>query len=195
MAAGALQTRRPRPSIKLEPSGADRPHLVRFEVRSTLPYELRGLERLARNFWWTWNPDAEALFRDLSPLSWESSERNPVTFLQRAYPVDLEARATDRAYLDRLEGVLARFDAYLAGELTAEEDGVSEEHPVAYFCAEYGIHASLRIYSGGLGVLAGDHLKSASDLGVPLVAVGSSTASATSPSASPARASRSRSSA
>ena len=170
---GVPQSRRPPLPHVLEPTPEGRrPRLTRFEVTATLPYELRGLERLARNYYWAWRPEAAALFEDLSPRSWEACGRNPVAFLQRVYPVDLEEKVKDAAYLARLEEETKRLDAYLTAPPEEEPDGLSAAHPVAYFCAEFGIHESLRIYSGGLGILAGDHLKSASDLGLPLVAVG-----------------------
>ena len=182
--AGVLQTRKPKQPLSVKPAPeGKRPHLFHFDVSATLPEALRGLLRLARNLWWSWDHEATALFEELSPRSWEASGHSPVTFLQRVYPEDVAARAADAAYVARLERTLARFDAYLAAPFEAARwpaGGAPEagnapptpEHPVAYFCAEYGIHESLRIYSGGLGMLAGDHIKSASDLGLPLVAVG-----------------------
>jgi phosphorylase/glycogen(starch) synthase len=159
----------------------ERPRLRPFEVQATLPPELEGLARLARNYWWSWDHEAMDLFEELSPRSWEAAKHNPVLFLHRVYPEDLEAKATDAVYLAKLGRVLERFDAYLAQpveegrwrqELEQEAQQPSADHPVAYFCAEFGIHESLRVYGGGLGILAGDHLKSASDLNVPLVGIG-----------------------
>jgi phosphorylase/glycogen(starch) synthase len=175
--AGVLQTRRPKQPLPVKPAPEGRrPHLLTFDVSATLPPALRGLSELARNYWWSWDPEARALFEELSPRSWEASGHNPASFLQRVYPEDLETRARERGYVERLERTLARRAAYLAAPFEPARwpgaGALSPEHPVAYFCAEYGIHESLRIYSGGLGVLAGDHLKSASDLGLPLVAVG-----------------------
>jgi phosphorylase/glycogen(starch) synthase len=152
-----------------------RPRLTSFEVAATMPEPLRGLERLARNLWWSWDPEAGALFRELYPAKWESSHHNAVRFLREIYPEDLRSRAGDAEYVARLRRVMQRFDAYLAragAEIPVAGGELSARHPVAYFCAEFGIHESLPIYSGGLGILAGDHLKSASDLGLPLVGVG-----------------------
>ncbi len=159
-----------------------RPRLVRFEVSATLPRALAGLERLARNLWWCWDAEAVNLFTELSPVAWARSGHEPLRFLQGLAPEDLAARAEDPAYVARLRRTLERFEAYLAESprtFELESAGpsaapvvLSEDAPVAYFCAEYGLHESLPIYSGGLGVLAGDHLKSASDLRLPLVAVG-----------------------
>ncbi|MEZ5962574.1 MAG: alpha-glucan family phosphorylase [Planctomycetota bacterium] len=168
---GVPQLRRPRQTVPHAPRQGRTPHLQGFEVSASLPAELAGLTRLSRNLWWCWNPEAEALFRDLSPKAWDAAQHNPVAFLQRLYPEDLQSKAKDAQYLDRMRGVLARFDDYLS-KRPAIPQGMSDERPVAYFCAEYGVHESLPIYSGGLGVLAGDHVKSASDLGLPFLAVG-----------------------
>jgi len=177
--AGVLQTRKPKQALTVKPAPeGKRPHLFHFDVSATLPEPLRGLAKLARNLWWSWDHEASALFEELSPRSWEASGHNPITFLQRAYPEDLAARAADEAYVARLTRTLARFEAYTAEPYDAarwrrgEGTPPTVEHPIAYFCAEYGLHESLRIYSGGLGILAGDHLKAASDLNLPLVAVG-----------------------
>jgi phosphorylase/glycogen(starch) synthase len=174
-----MPPRTPRPQVRV-PIEDGAPRLLPFDVSATLPAPLRGFERLARNWWWCWDPEASALFRELSPLSWEAAGHDPMGFLRRVYPEDLAQRANDAEFLARLDRVLERFDAYMATAGRAlplhadDADGpaLSREHPVAYFCAEYGIHESLRLYSGGLGILAGDHLKSASDLGIPLIAVG-----------------------
>jgi phosphorylase/glycogen(starch) synthase len=168
---------RPRAIVPVTPAPQrERPHLVRFEVAATMPRALAGLTRLARNLWWSWDPDATELFREVFPRKWDSHRHNPVSYLRGVYPEDLAARAIDPDYTKRLEQVLARFDAYMAEKGKPHDLGLGHaldaRHPVAYFCAEFGIHESLRVYSGGLGILAGDHLKSASDLNLPMVAVG-----------------------
>ncbi|MCE9595253.1 MAG: alpha-glucan family phosphorylase [Planctomycetes bacterium] len=163
---------RPRALVAVSPSEEPkRPRLVPFQVSATLPKPLEGLARLARNFWWCWDPEAQEIFRELSPLSWETSGHNPISFLRIVFPEDLAARAADPRYLEKLERILARLDAYLA-KPAREHGDLTARHPVAYFSAEFGLHESLPIYSGGLGILAGDHLKSASDLELPLVGVG-----------------------
>ncbi|MCB9879664.1 MAG: alpha-glucan family phosphorylase [Planctomycetes bacterium] len=171
---GAVQFRLPRRALPSPGSGTT-PRLSAFEASATLPQSLRGLERLARNFWWVWQPDVRALFEELAPGFHESGE-SPVAFLQGAGLEVLEARSRDKDYLRRLDAVLQRFDDHLAkaGAPLDVGDGraISKQHPVAYFSAEFGVHHSLPVYSGGLGILAGDHLKAASDLGVPLVGVG-----------------------
>ncbi len=174
--SGVVQFRLPRRSLPSPGSGTT-PRLSSFEASATLPQSLRGLERLARNFWWVWNDQVRELFEELSPGFARSGE-NPVAFLQSVGLEVLDTKAKDKAFLARLAAVVERFDAYMAASkpLPVGESGdgpaLSPEHPVAYFSAEFGVHHSLPIYSGGLGILAGDHLKSASDLGVPLVGVG-----------------------
>jgi starch phosphorylase len=132
------------------------------------------LTRLARNVWWSWNPRAQAIFRELSPLAWEASNHNPVVVLAQCSQVELKARLGDKDFLTRLLPVLDDFEAYMRRKPTLPGQGATKGKPpvVAYFCAEFGFHESLPFYSGGLGVLAGDHVKSASDLGLPLVGIG-----------------------
>ena len=138
-------------------------------LASGLPPELAPLARLAYNYRWSWEPGGEDVFRDLDPLGWERSGQNPVRLLADL-PLDrAEAAAADAGLRERVDGVVAAIDAELVRPLRPIE-GV--HGPVAFFCAEFGVHASLPIYSGGLGVLAGDILKEASDLGYPLVGVG-----------------------
>lgn len=168
---------RPKLAVEVVPTPqGQRPRLSRFEVAATMPQELKGLERLARNYWWSWDPEATGLLRELFPKKWDACHHNATSFLRDVYPEDLAARAADPDYVQRLRRVLQRFDAYLSADgarIELEGGGaITKQHPVAYFCAEFGIHESLSIYSGGLGILAGDHLKSASDSGLPLVAVG-----------------------
>jgi starch phosphorylase len=141
-----------------------------------LPFPLQPLARLSWNFWWSWAPDGESCFRDLDPVIWEECEHNPRLLLTRVSEYRLAEMATDPVYLSRVSKLANAFDRYMGtGETWTNPDGkttITPEHPVAYFCAEYGVHNSLPVYSGGLGVLAGDHLKSASDLRLPLIAVG-----------------------
>src|SRR6185436_14428052 len=128
------------------------------------------------NYWWSWALDGSEIFRDLEPGIWEQCERNPPALLAHVSDLRLAQMAADPSYAERVRQLAFRFAAYMAdtrpwaGLRLAKH--VTRETPVAYFCAEYGIHSSLPLYSGGLGILAGDHLKSASDLNVPLVAVG-----------------------
>jgi starch phosphorylase len=138
---------------------------------SGLPAPLIPLEHLAWNYWWSWAPDGAGVFRDLDPETWEDCEQNPRQLLARTSAYRLAEAATDPVYLERVHRLCQSFDEYMATKPVASSS-ITPEHPVAYFCAEFGIHNSLPLYSGGLGILAGDHLKSASDLNLPLVAVG-----------------------
>jgi starch phosphorylase len=142
----------------------------RVPRKNPLPAPLVSLERLAWNYWWSWTADGESVFRDLDPEIWEECERNPRQLLARTSEYRLAEAATDPVYLERVDRLNESFESYMAS--SPHEGGITLEHPVAYFCAEFGVHTSLPLYSGGLGILAGDHLKSASDLGLPLVAVG-----------------------
>lgn len=141
-----------------------------------LPASLVALERLSWNYWWSWFPDGAGIFRDLDAELWEECEQNPRLLLTRISEYRLAQMATDPIYLARVQNVIAAFDEYVGpAETWRNPSGPSEitlERPVAYFCAEYGVHNSLPLYSGGLGILAGDHLKSASDVRLPMVAVG-----------------------
>ena len=141
-----------------------------------LPTTLKPLEKLAWNYWWSWAPDGPEIFRDLDPGLWQQVEQNPKALLAQIPDLQLTQMAADPAFADRVEQLSNRFAAYMSEtrpwpglQLSAR---VTPQTPVAYFCAEYGVHSSLPLYSGGLGILAGDHLKSASDLNLPLVAVG-----------------------
>jgi starch phosphorylase len=132
------------------------------------------LGALARNLWWTWHPEVAALFRELDPVRWRQLGHNPVALLAEFPPERLEQRVNEMALRSQVNYAYRRLQEYLRSEDTwgATQTGLLRVRPVAYFSAEFGLHESLPIYSGGLGVLSGDHLKSASDLGVPLVAVG-----------------------
>lgn len=132
------------------------------------------LEALARNLWWTWQPDVGQIFRELDPVRWRQVDYNPLALLSEFSPQRLEHRAAELVLHSRVNYAYRRLQEYLSADLTwgNTHAGVLKARPVAYFSAEFGIHESLPIYSGGLGVLAGDHVKSASDLGVPLVGIG-----------------------
>ena len=143
-------------------------------LEALLPGALSRLGELAANLWWTWQPDVQRLFSELDPAAWEATNHNPVATLLAAGQGRLQAAAADPAYLEAVSRAVAHLDAYLAA---TDESWYAQRFPddqrlIAYFCAEFGLHESLPIYSGGLGVLAGDHLKTASDLGLPLVAIG-----------------------
>lgn len=129
---------------------------------------------LARNLWWSWDHDASSLFLDLDPARWSELNQNPVSLLGE-FPLEkLESRAAELVLHSRINYAYRRLGEYLEADRTwgARHAGVLRPHPVAYFSAEFGLHESLPVYSGGLGVLAGDHIKSASDLDIPLVGIG-----------------------
>jgi starch phosphorylase len=129
---------------------------------------------IARNLWWSWDQDSTSLFRDLDPVRWRELNHNPISLLSEIPLSKLERRAGDLVLHGRINYAYRRLQEYLQADRTwgATHAGVLRPRPVAYFSAEFGLHESLPIYSGGLGVLAGDHVKSASDLDIPLVGVG-----------------------
>ena len=129
---------------------------------------------LARNLWWSWDHNSSSLFLDLDPGRWNELNHNPVALLAELPLAKLEARATELMLHSRVNYAYRRMLEYLEADRTwgARHAGVLRPHPVAYFSAEFGLHESLPVYSGGLGVLAGDHIKSASDLDIPLVGIG-----------------------
>jgi len=129
---------------------------------------------LARNLWWSWDADCVSLFRDLDPIRWRQLNQNPISLLSEIPLEELERRATALVLHSRINYCYRRQREYLNADRTwgAAHAGVLRPRPVAYFSAEFGLHESLPIYSGGLGVLAGDHIKSASDLDIPLIGVG-----------------------
>jgi len=129
---------------------------------------------LARNLWWSWHPEVTNLFRELDPIRWRQLDHNPIALLAEFTPERLEARAAELVLYSRINQAYRRLKEYMAAESTWSNihAGVLGSKPVVYFSAEFGIHESVPIYSGGLGVLAGDHIKSASGLGIPLIAVG-----------------------
>jgi starch phosphorylase len=141
-------------------------------VEPELPAALEPLRRLSRNLYWTWHIDAADLFARIDPEAWRATHRNPVQLLQQIEPQRLAELAGDDGFLLHLQRVVDAFDAYMERPPRLEVPGTSAREVIAYFSLEYGLTESLPNYSGGLGVLAGDHLKAASDLGLPLAAVG-----------------------
>lgn len=148
------------------------PYLRTLTAVAELPPSLERLRELARNLWWSWHPGAKELFMALNPQAWEETDHNPVRIIEEADPDRLEILSNNEEYLNLYTRVLAEFDAYMAQPQRDVDSTLRVECPVGYFSTEYGLHESLPIYSGGLGVLSGDHLKSASDMRLPLVAVG-----------------------
>jgi starch phosphorylase len=150
-----------------------------FQVIPSLPEKLEKLRVLAHNLWWCWNHEAIELFRRLDRDGWESSGHNPVLMLGTVRQERLEQVAEDDGFLAHCDRVYREFDRYLRRQSTwyrrtraDEASAASDDQRIAYFSAEFGLTESLGIYAGGLGILAGDHLKSASDLGLPFLAVG-----------------------
>ena len=137
-----------------------------------LPRRIVRLRELAYNLWWTWQPDAQRLFNRLDNDLWERLSHNPIRLLRELERSKLNDAAQDKVYVDLYDRVFKTFDEYLAQQKTWSATTHPELNSIAYFSMEFGLHETLPIYSGGLGVLAGDHLKEASDLGLPLVGVG-----------------------
>lgn len=141
-----------------------------------LPPTLQPLHELSGNYWWSWAADGPEVFRDLDSNLWQQCEQNPRVLLSQVSDLRLTQMAADPSFADRVRKLHTNFVNYLADtspwpklQLKSE---ITRRSPIAYFCAEFGVHNSLPLYSGGLGILAGDHLKSASDLNLPLIAVG-----------------------
>lgn len=144
-------------------------------LRAKLPCSLAELANLAFNSWWSWSPECFALFQYIDREKWEQYRHNPVKLLNTVHPQRLSELAKDPDYLQRVEALTAQFQQYIQENRTWAAQAVPQftpQQPIAYFSIEYGLHPFLPTYAGGLGVLAGDHLKSASDLGVPMVGVG-----------------------
>ena len=145
-----------------------------FTIIPKLPPSLERLRDLAYNLRWSWNHDTIALFRRLDSDLWESSGHNPVRMLGRIEQKHLEEAAANESFVAHLERVLEDLDGYMQSESTwfRKTHGGSQDPLIAYFSAEFGLTECISIFAGGLGILSGDHLKSSSDLGVPLVGVG-----------------------
>ncbi|WP_240060538.1 alpha-glucan family phosphorylase, partial [Bacteroides xylanisolvens] len=151
---------------KIKVSNVNTPNWKEVTVKSRIPEELEKLSEIARNIWWAWNFEATELFRDLDPELWKECGQNPVLLLERMSYEKLEALAKDKVILRRMNEVYTKFRDYM--DVKPDEQRPS----IAYFSMEYGLSSVLKIYSGGLGVLAGDYLKEASDSNVDLCAVG-----------------------
>lgn len=140
---------------------------------SELTELIHGLNRLAHNLWWTWNQEAQEIFQKLSPRAWQNLYHNAVAVLHEVSDMELRTRLQDPGFAQEVRRVLDQFEAYLQAPDTwaAEQASQLQEKPIAYFSAEFGLSETLPIAAGGLGVLAGDHAKSASDLGLPFVGI------------------------
>ena len=138
----------------------------RLYVQSNTPEQLEGLDRLAKNLWWSWNYEAAQLFASIDEEQWHALGHNPIALLDQLDQQDYVDLIGDAAFMKQLKAVLKTFDAYLG------EEKKPGQPRIGYFCMEYGLHASFKLYSGGLGVLAGDFLKEASDENVDMVGIG-----------------------
>ena len=143
-----------------------------YQVFPDIPESLRFLEDLGMNFWWTWKRTAAELFRRIDPIVWEESGRNPIVFLTRIPQQRLKQMSKDYSFLAHLKEVEEDFNLHVRKNLIKPDYPIGTNETIAYFSMEFGIHESLPIFAGGLGVAGGDHLKSASDMGIPLTGVG-----------------------
>ncbi len=147
--------------------------LHRFTVSPSLPKELAGLQRIAFNIWWTWEPQAIALFKRIDPDLWRETGHNPMQMLGILQQASLDELCANEGFMVHLAGVEEKLREYMSGKTWFDRTmGARKGIKIAYFSMEFGLHESIPIYSGGLGILSGDHLKSASDLGIPMVGVG-----------------------
>ena len=152
--------------MKIKADYANTPQWKDLIVKSSLPEKLKCLDEIAHNMWWVWNYEARDLFRDLDPELYHEVKHNPVMLLERLTFARKEAIIKDKTLMKRINSVYDMFRSYMDVEPDANRPSV------AYFCMEYGIHSALKIYSGGLGMLAGDYVKEASDSNVDMCAVG-----------------------
>src|SRR6266567_4550756 len=150
------------------------PTFQTYNVTPTLPVALEPLREMSFNLWWTWEPSARRLFRQLDPELWNRTNHNPVRMLQLSRQARLEELSQDKTFLRELKQVFDAFEKYLGRKDTYGKTGAASaiKNPIAYFSAEFGFHESIPNYSGGLGILASDHCKSASDLDLNFVAIG-----------------------
>ncbi|MAT43505.1 MAG: alpha-glucan phosphorylase [Anaerolineaceae bacterium] len=140
----------------------------------SLPRRIQRLGELSYNLWWVWNHDAQALYRMIDKPLWDMVSHNPIAFLQQVQRPLLNKVVNETAFLDKYDAVMDKFDHYMQSQETWFETNYDDyrKDTIAYFSFEFGLHESLPVYAGGLGILSGDHLKAASDLGMPLVGVG-----------------------
>ena len=146
----------------------------KITVTPQLPERVKGLTKVANNLWWSWNSDFLRLFKDIDIDLWEKVGKNPIKFLRLVSQEKLDSILKDNDFLKKYDEILNNFDNYMDSKTTwfAKNYPNNKNDLIAYFSAEYGLDEIMQIYSGGLGILSGDHLKSASDLGIPFVAVG-----------------------
>ncbi len=143
-----------------------------YQIYPNIPPNLAFLEALSRNMWWCWKKDAIDLFRRIDPPLWVESGRNPIAFLAKIPQSRLEQLAEDDSYCAQLEGVKEHFQSLVLDPVNRDEYPFEPGDTIAYFSMEFGLHESLPLFAGGLGILAGDHLKAASNLATPLIGIG-----------------------
>jgi phosphorylase/glycogen(starch) synthase len=161
-------------SLKFRGADSPRPRFRQVSVKASIPRRISRLRDLAYNLWWSWNPDAQELFSRLDPVLYDKTGGNPVCLIETVDPEKLETMAGNDTYLQLYENIITAFDRYEGQKQSPVKDlkAFSRERPIVYFSMEYGLHECLPIYSGGLGILSGDYIKSASDLNIPLVGIG-----------------------
>jgi starch phosphorylase len=143
-----------------------------YQVHPNIPSNLTFLETLSRNMWWCWKKDAIELFRRIDPPHWVESGRNPIAFLAKIPQRRFEQLARDDGYLSHMERIKEEFQSWVLDSTNGQQRPFSGPETVAYFSMEFGLHESLPLFAGGLGILAGDHLKAASNLALPLTGIG-----------------------
>ncbi|MGQ9846960.1 MAG: alpha-glucan family phosphorylase [Bacteroidales bacterium] len=153
------------PDTLFSDTNNNKPQWRKILVNTYLPNSLHGLKEMAQNLWWSWNVSAQELFESIDPILWRKSERNPIILLEQLSLEQYNELLNNKAFISKYEEVYGLFKSYLSKK-------PSDDNLVAYFSMEYGIHDSLKIYSGGLGILAGDYLKQASDSCKNIVGVG-----------------------
>lgn len=146
--------------------------IFEFNVKTILPDNLKKLEDIANNYWWSWNSDAKELFHQLDRDLFVACNHNPIQLINRLSNERLQQLSQDKSFIKKLESVYSYFNTYMTEDKWFDTTDGDRNYKVCYFSPEYGINESFPNYSGGLGVLSGDHLKSASDLGIPLIAIG-----------------------
>ena len=149
----------------LTPAWTNKPHWYKVLVNPYFPDSLLPLKELSMNLWWSWDSDAQQLFENINPQLWETTKHNPIALLEMLEIKQVRQLENDPEFISRLNEVYQKFTSYMSAKPT-------EKNSIAYFCMEYGLHASVKLYSGGLGILAGDYLKEASDTNRNFVAVG-----------------------
>jgi phosphorylase/glycogen(starch) synthase len=157
-------------------SVSTQPHFRAFTAVVNLPHKIERLRELAYNLWWTWHPKARSLYISLDPKVWQQMGNNPVRMLENVSPEKLSEASENPSYMTMYTQIMQQFDEYMndktADKRVQASQAIKWSSPIAYFSAEYGLHECMPIYSGGLGTLSGDHLKTASDLNIPLVGIG-----------------------